>query len=188
MERAFRKMLLEKIIQLSGGRGVLPIRQNEGARRRGVEIERAGNAPNTVQRGIGQGYLRLALHIIDDVQRILRETEGVRRTRGFQPQTLALIVYLKQEGQHIAHGQTQTDDLQHGADHAGLLPAASHGDKGKGKENEAKDGGGEPAPLEAEGIEHGEAAEDARVHHHMNSEKTIGHGNNLLNLAMDRHK
>ena len=102
--------------------------------------------------------------------------ERIGGPQGLQPQTPALVVHLQKEGEHIAHGQTQTDDLQERADQAGLRPAAGHAEKGQREKDGAEDGGRYPAALEAEGVEQGEAAEDACVDSDMDGDGACLHG------------
>jgi len=170
----------EQIPHLSRREGILSIRQDERAGRRSVDIVCTADAPYAVQRGIGKPDLGFGGHVVDDAQLALREIERVRRTKRLQAQTFALIMHLKQKMEHIAQRKTQTDELQNCADELRLLLTADHGGKRKGEQNYGENGWGDPAALEAEGIEHGKASENRRIDFYMGGEG-VGTHKGLLN-------
>ena len=143
-----------------------------------------------MQRRIGEDDLRLLLHVVDDAQLLFTQIERIGRTQGPEPQASALVMHLHHEGQHVAHRQTDADNLQNGADQTGLLPAAGHAEKGKGHEDGAENGGRHPPALEAEGVKQSEAAEDGRVDFDMNGDGALAHGRTscIAGLVVNRAK
>ena len=173
MESAGREDGFEMRPQSGGREGILAVWQDERAGRRSVDIICAIDAPHAVQGGIWQANLRFGRHVVDHAQLVFGKIEGIGRTKVFQPQAFALIVYLYKEMQHIAKRKPKADKLQNSADHLSLLLAADHGGEGKGNEDHGKDGGGYPAALEAEGIEQGKTTKNRSVDANVSS-KSIG--------------